>query len=322
MTTILIGAAALAVVALLEGLYYAIKFLSERQREDLQRRLQAVTAGGSEAFPSLTLLRTGRLSSNPFWAELLGGVPLLDRMATLLEQAQVGGTVAAQLVLSLLLALAGAVLGLALRSPVMGALLFVTGGAVPTVRLFAARARRSRQMSEQLPAALDMMARSLRAGHSLTSAFKLVASEMPGPINLEFARAYEEQNLGVSFHRAVQQMTDRVPDNSDLQIFAVSVIVQKETGGNLVEMLEKLADTIRARYQFYGKLAALTAEGQMSGLVLGALPIATALFLMFVNLEYVSALVTKPMGRIILAYTIISWAVGLVWLRQMAKVEL
>ena len=166
-----------------------------------------------------------------------------------------------------------------------------------------------------------MMARSLRAGHSLTSAFKLVAVEMPGPINLEFARAYEEQNLGVSFYRAVQQMIDRVPGNSDLQIFGVSVIVQKETGGNLVEMLEKLADTIRARYQFYGKLAALTAEGQMSGLVLGALPIATALFLMFVNIGYISALVTKPMGRAILAYTMISWFVGLLWLRQMGKVE-
>jgi tight adherence protein B len=317
--SILIGAAALAVVALVEALYYAFKFLSERKREDLQRRLQAVSSG-SEAWP--TLLRAGRLSSNPFWGELLEGVPLLDRMATLLEEAQAGGTVAAQLLVSLLLALAGGVVGLTLRSPLMGALLFIGGGAIPTLRLFAARARRSRQISEQLPGALDMMARSLRAGHSLTSAFKLVATEMPAPINLEFARAYEQQNLGVSFYSAVQQMTDRVSTNNDLKIFAVSVIVQKETGGNLVEMLEKLSDTIRARYQFYGKLAALTAEGQMSGIVLGALPIATALFLMFVNIHYISALVTKPMGRVILTYTLISWFVGLIWLRQMGKVEL
>ena len=318
MNNILIGAAALAMVALVEGLYYGLKFLAERQREDLERRLQAVGTG-SEAWP--TLLRAGRLSSNAVLGELLGGMPLLDRMAALLEQAQVGGTVATQLLVSALLALAGAVAGLSLHSPVMGALLFAAGGATPTLRLLFARARRSRQISEQLPSALDMMARSLRAGHSLTSAFKLVAVEMPGPINLEFARAYEEQNLGVSFYRAVEQMTKRVSDNSDLNIFAVSVIVQKETGGNLVEMLEKLADTIRARYQFYGKLAALTAESQMSGYVLGALPIATALFLMFVNLQYISALVTKPMGRVILTYTMISWFVGLIWLRQMGKVE-
>jgi tight adherence protein B len=319
MNSVLIGAAALAVVALLEGLYYGIKFLSERKREDLQRRLQAAVTGGAEVFP--TLLRAGRLSSNPFWGELLGGVPLMERLSTLLEQAQVGGTVAAQLLLSVLLALAGGVAGLALGSAVLGLLLFVAGAAAPIVRLFLARSRRSRQISEQLPSALEMLARSLRAGHSLTSAFKLVASEMPGPINLEFARAYEEQNLGVSFYRAVQQMTSRVPANADLNMFAVSVIVQKETGGNLVEMLEKLADTMRARYQFFGKLAALTAEGEMSGLVLGALPIATALFLMFVNIQYISALVTRPLGRAILTYTLISWFVGLIWLRQMGKVD-
>jgi tight adherence protein B len=318
MTNVLIIAAALGVVALLEGLYYGAKYLSERQREDLQRRLQHESAG-TEAWP--TLLRAGRIAANPFWGGVLEGVPLLDRMATLLEQAQVGGTVAAQLLFSVLLALAGAAVGLLIQSPVAGLLLFVAGGSIPTLRLLGARARRSRLISEQLPAALEMLARSLRAGHSLTSAFKLVASEMPGPINLEFARSYEEQNLGVSFYRAVQQMTNRVPANNDLKIFAVSVIVQKETGGNLVEMLEKLADTIRARYQFYGKLAALTAEGEMSGLVLGALPIATALFLMFVNYGYISTLVTRPLGRIILTYTLISWCVGLIWLRQMGKVE-
>lgn len=319
MNNILIGAAALAVVALVEGMYYAFAFVSDRRREDLQRRLQPV-GGGDGTRPSL--LRAGRLSTNPVLDGLLEGVPLLGRMATLLDQAQIGGTVAGQLAFSTVLALVGAIIGLALGTLAMGALLFVAGAAFPTVRLFVARARRGRQMSEQLPSALDMMARSLRAGHSLPSAFKLVATEMPGPINVEFARAYEEQNLGVSFERAVQQMTSRAPDNRDLKIFAVSVIVQKETGGNLVELLEKLADTIRGRYQFYGKLAALTAEGKLSGLVLAGLPIGTALVMLVTNPNYISALVTTPMGRVILTYSVITWFVGLIWLRQMGKVEL
>jgi tight adherence protein B len=317
-TNLLMGAAALAVVAVLESLYYAFKFLAERRREELERHLQAVSAG-TEAWP--TLLRAGRLSTIPALEGFLEGVPLLDRMAVLLEQADVGGTVAAQLALSALLALAGGAVGLALRGLVLGALLFVAGAAAPTFRLVRARAWRSRQISEQLPNALDMMARSLRAGHSLVNAFKLVATEMPGPINLEFARAYEEQNLGVSFHRAVQQMVGRVPGNSDLQIFGVAVIVQRETGGNLVEMLEKLGETIRARYQFYGKLSGLTAEAHTSALVLAALPIVTALFLMIVNPQYISPLITKPLGQIILGCTLTSWLVGLVWLRQMGKVE-
>lgn len=318
MTNLLVGAAALAVVAVLESLYYAFKFVAERRREELERHLQAVSAG-TESWP--TLLRAGRLSTIPALDQLLDGVPLLDRMAALLEQADVGGTVAAQLTLSALLALSGGAVGLAVRGPLLAALLFVAGAVAPTLRLVRARATRSRQISEQLPNALDMMGRSLRAGHSLVNAFKLVATEMPGPINLEFARAYEEQNLGVSFHRAVQQMVARVPGNSDLQIFGVAVIVQRETGGNLVEMLEKLAETIRARYQFYGKLSALTAEGHTSGLVLGALPIVTALFLMVVNPTYISALVTKPLGHLVLVGIMISWLLGIVWLRQMGKVE-
>jgi tight adherence protein B len=318
MTNLLLGAAALAVVAVLESLYYGLKFLAERRREELERHLQAVSAG-TEAWP--TLLRAGRLSKIPTLEGLLEGVPLLNRMALMLEQADVGGTVAAQLALSALLALAGGAVGLALRGAVLGAVLFVAGAVAPTVRLVRARARRSREISEQLPNALDMMARSLRAGHSLVNAFKLVATEMPGPINLEFARAYEQQNLGVSFYRAVQQMIGRVAGNSDLQIFGVAVIVQRETGGNLVEMLERLAETIRARYRFYGKLSALTAEGHTSGLVLAALPIVTALFLVLVNPDYISPLFTKPLGHVILGVTLLTWLVGIVWLREMGKVE-
>lgn len=318
MNHILIGAAALAVVALVEGLYWAFVFVSQRRREALQRRLQPLSGGNGK---QLSLLRAGRLAASPFLAEVLGGMPFLPAMAELLDQAQVGGTVAKQLLLSAVLAATGIILGLVMKSPVMGALLAIVGVTFPTLRLLMARARRSRQISEQLPNALDMMARSLRAGHALTSAFKLVATEMPSPINVEFARAYEQQNLGSTFDRTVQEMTSRVPNNRDLKIFAVSVIVQKETGGNLVEILEKLGQTIRVRYQFYGRLAALTGESKASAIVLGGLPLAMALLLGFVNPTYLTPLGTSAMGRSILLYIVGSWSVGLLWMRQMGKVE-
>ena len=319
MNNLLIGAAALAVVALFEGLYYALTFLSERRREDLRRRLR--TLGGTDQ-GRLSVLRAGRLASNATLDGVLAGIPALQRLGTLIDEAQVGGTVAGLLAVSTAAALIGGFAGLVLRGPAMGALFFGVGAAAPTVRLYLARQSRSRKISEQLPSALDMMARSLRAGHALTSAFKLVATEMPGPINFEFARAHEEQNLGMSFEHAVLQMTARAHKNRDIKIFAVSVIVQKETGGNLVEILEKLAETIRGRYQFYGKLSALSAEGKLSGLVLGALPIVIALMLMMVNHDYLLPLVNSPMGRVIVGYAITSWVFGLIWLRQMGKVEL
>ncbi len=319
MNNLLIGAAVLAVVAFLEGVYYTFVFIKERHKEDLRRRLQAL--GTSDA-GSHSLLRRGRLAASPFLDGLLSGVPVLQRLATLIEQSQQGGTVASLLTLSAGAAVIGGAGGAFLRGPALGVLLFAAGAVGPTLRLYIIRERRSAKLSQQLPAALDMMARSLRAGHTLPSAFRLVATEMAAPINLEFARAYEEQNLGVSFERAVLQMTARAPSNRDLKIFAVSVIVQKETGGNLVEILEKLAETIRGRYQFYGKVAALAAEGRLSGLVLGGLPGATAMILMVTRPDYLVTLVSTPLGRMILGYGVTSWLVGMLWLRQMAKVEL
>ena len=318
MKNVLIGVAALAVVALFEGLYYAFTFVSQRRQEDLQRRLRPGSIEDAQA----SLLRSRRLAANPLVETFLEGMPFTEGLVTLLDQAQVDGTVARQLALAALLALTGAVTGVILGNLPAAALLFVIGGALPFLRLLFARARCARLISEQLPNALDMMARSLRAGHALPNAFKLVAAEMPGPINLEFARATEQLNLGARFDLAVQAMTERVPRNNDLKIFAVSIIVQRETGGNLVEILEKLAQTIRGRYQFYGKVASLTAEGRLSGLVLGGLPLVTATVLAVFNPAYISQLVTEPLGRLILSYVVGSWFVGLMWLRQMSKVAI
>jgi tight adherence protein B len=319
MKQILIALGALAVVALVEGLYHTVRFFSERRREELRRRLQVLGAPEAGDF---TLLRGGKLSSLPFLDELLRGVPLLERLERIIEQAQVNITVAQLLLFSGLSALAGGTIAGILTSMGMGVLCAAIGAAMPLMVVLSIRQKRSQKISEQLPDALDMMARSLRAGHALSSAFKLVASEMPTPMSLEFARAFEEQNLGMSFERAVVNMTARVPGNRDLKIFAVSVIVQKETGGNLVEILEKIGETIRARYRFYGKLRGLTAEGRVSGVVLGILPIGTALIVGLLNPKYLKPLVSDPLGKNLLIYAVLSWIVGVLWLKRMAKVDL
>jgi tight adherence protein B len=319
MKSFLIGLCALAVVALFEGVYHTVRFFSERRREELRRRLQSLGGAGADA--DFSLLREGKFSSLPFLNDLLRAVPLFERLERMLEQAQVGLTVARLLLFSGLAALGAGIVGTLLLGPLPALVLAALAGLMPTLVVYAIREKRSRKMSEQLPDALDMMARSLRAGHALTSAFKLVASEMPNPVALEFGRAFEEQNLGMSFERAVINMTRRSPGNADLKIFAVSVIVQKETGGNLVEILEKIAETIRSRYRFYGKLATLTAEGRISGLVLGILPILTSAALLMVNPKYVGMLTGTGMGRGFLIYAMVSWLMGVFWLRQMAKVE-
>src|SRR4030095_15369250 len=189
-----------------------------------------------------------------------------------------------------------------MMGPAVAPVLGILGLVAPVFIVVIIRQQRSLKLSEQLPDALDMMSRSLRAGHALPSSFKLVATEMPPPVSIEFARAFEEQNLGMPFERAVVQMTKRAPNNADLKLFAVSVIIQKETGGNLVEIIEKIAETIRSRYRFYGKLRALTAEARVSAWVIGALPFVAGLATFVVNPVYMSLLFTSPLGKMFLAY--------------------
>jgi tight adherence protein B len=319
MRTILIAVVAVAGFALIEGLFHTLRYFRERNQDELRRRLQSL---GSPTAGSMSLLRQGNLSRNPSIDAFLRFFPASARMEAMLEQAEIRITVARLLTISGVGVLIGGLLGLMSNMGVLMSLVLAPLGALlPFAFIAFMRQRRSNKLSEQLPDALDMMARSLRAGHALSSSFKLVSSEMPRPINTEFARAFEEQNLGMPFERAVAQMTKRAPGNRDLKIFAVSVIVQKETGGNLVEIIEKIAETIRARYRFYGKLRTLTAEGRMSCYILAALPICTGIFIAFTNPEYTKLLITDRIGKMALTYASITWVIGLLWMKRMTKVD-
>jgi tight adherence protein B len=278
MRTTMVVLLGLVVVASLEGIFYALRFLAEKRSAELKRRLRLLGDAPDDA--DLGLLRAERYAASPALAGFVRRLPGAPALAI--------GLLAA---------------------------------AVPTALVWSARIKRSEKLSEQLPDALDMMSRSLRAGHSLSAAFRLVASEMPAPASVEFGRAYEEQKLGLAVDEAVVNMTGRCPLNRDLKIFAVSLTVQKETGGNLAEILDNIAETIRERYRFYGKLAALTAEGRTSGLVLGSLPVAMMLFLAVANPKYLTRLFDNPIGQMILLYAIVSWVLGGLWMKRMAKVE-
>jgi tight adherence protein B len=320
MREILIGLVAIAVVAILQGLFHTLGFLSEKKHEELIRRMRAETGAGEAA--RVSLLRRGKLARSAWLSNLISALPKAERLERLMQQAQVPITVAQLLGYSLLLSILTGIVGFVLGGFFLGLLTAVAAFVMPTLFILGKRSKRSRKISEQLPDALDMMARSLRAGHALPSTFQLVAREMPAPVCEEFGIAFEEQNLGASFDYAVMQMAKRAPSNGDLKIFAVSVVIQKETGGNLVEVIEKIAETIRARYRFYGKLRALTAEGRVSGIVLGILPIGTALFVSVMNPDYIRPLFTTPVGHGFLIYAILTWAVGGVWLHRMGKVDL
>jgi tight adherence protein B len=319
---ILIGVVGLTAVVLLEALVYTMRYLGDRKKDELKRRLSALGGGMGGPSTATGVLRIGKLAQNPALDAMLRTLKLSARLEMLLEQTELEMTVA-----QLLAYMAGgAMLGLALAVLGSGGVMFIILPALfalmPLFFVMFKRNQRTARLSQQLPDALEMMARSLRAGHALSSSFKMVATEMPTPVSIEFGRAFEAQELGMPFEKAVADMTRRAPDNQDLKIFALSVIVQKETGGNLVEIIEKIADTVRGREKFQGKLRGLTAEGRMSSYILGALPFLSVMFMMFANRGYLMPLFEEDVGHYILGYGIISWCLGFLWMRKMIKVKI
>ena len=319
MTTLLAILLSVAAVAAVEAALYASRFARERREAELKRRISAIAHDAPEVDRDALLRRT-RFARSPLLESMLRQFGPARRLETLIEQADSNVTVAQLVCWSL--GLAGTVVFLALAIGRLALLAVAVAAAVaPTLWLLQARARRSHRISEQLPEALEMMSRSLRAGHALSAAFELVAHEMPDPVAVEFARAFEEQRLGLSFDEAVRRMAMRAPSNGDVKIFAISAVIQRETGGNLAEVMDNIAHTIRERYRFHGKLRALTAEGRASALVLGALPFFIALVLAILNPDYIGKLVSEPLGNAILAFGFTSWLVGQVVLFRMTKVE-
>jgi tight adherence protein B len=176
-------------------------------------------------------------------------------------------------------------------APVGGGVLF----SLPFIWLWWKRNSRLKKFAAQLPEAMELVARALRAGHSLAAGLHVVADEMPEPVSKEFGRVYEEQNLGISLEEALMHMCDRVP-NLDLRFFVTSVNIQRQTGGDLAEILDRIGHIIRERFKILGQVKALTAEGRLSGIVLIALPIGLFLMMLHMKPDYVRLLWTDPMG--------------------------
>jgi tight adherence protein B len=321
MKFIVIGVVALTAVILIEAFVYTMRFLSDRRKDELKRRLSNL--GSGTGGPVLSgVLRMGKLAANPAIDAILRSLSVAARMEAMLEQTELEMTVAQLLAYMAIGALVGLAIGILGSGGITLVLMPLLFGMLPLFFVMFKRSQRSTKLSQQLPDALEMMARSLRAGHALSSAFKMVATEMPTPVSIEFGRAFESQELGMPFEKAVADMTRRAPDNQDLKIFALSVIVQKETGGNLVEIIEKIADTVRGREKFQGKLRGLTAEGRMSSYIVGGLPFVSILFMLVSNKPYLMGLFDETLGHYILGYGIITWTLGFMWMRKMIKVKM
>jgi tight adherence protein B len=193
-------------------------------------------------------------------------------------------------------------------------------GGVPMLWVVLRRRRRLKAFGSQLPDAMEMLSRSLRAGQSLGFGFDMVAQEMSDPIGKEFGRIFEEQNLGVPMEESLRGMGDRIP-NVDLQFFVTAVILQRQTGGDLAEILDKIGALIRQRFQIWGQVQALTGEGRLSGVVLIALPFLLFAAVYQLNPDYISVLFTDTMGKQMLAIALFLQLLGALMIKKIVNIK-
>lgn len=197
---------------------------------------------------------------------------------------------------------------------------FGFGAVLPLGYVWFVRKRRLKRFAKQLPEALDLITQALRAGQSLPAGIQLVAEQMQDPLGPEFKRCYEQQNLGVALEDSLNGMTDRIP-NLDLQFFATSVMLQRQTGGDLAEILNKIAKLIRERLQIWGQIQSLTGEGRLSGIVLLALPPALFLVMLNLNYSYVMMLFEDPLGQKMLGVGIVMQLLGAVAIKKIITIK-
>lgn len=312
-------AAFIGVAALVVGLSTLLRGGSDNRVED---RLDMLT--GAKGSGKREALITDSVLAHPL--DAVPGVfdAIISRFAQLrllFDQADTKLTPALFFAVSGVLAAAGAAVsaysGIKLAlAPVMAGI----SSSLPLLWLIWRRRRRMKAFSVQLPDALELISRALRAGHSLAAGFSLVQEEMPSPIGIEFGRVFEEQNLGIAMEDALNSLTERMP-NLDLRFFATAVILQRQTGGDLAEILDKIGYLVRERFKIWGQVQALTGEGRLSGAVLLGLPPALFLAVYKLNPSYIMMLFTDPMGKQMLGGAIVLQVLGALTIRKIINIK-
>ncbi len=313
------GLAFLAGVAVVLAVAGLLDARFGRRARGLQRQIERVR---QRALPAMAAqIARGVETRLPAVLQWLRQTPALRALELLLLRA--GSTMQVAWLLGLMTALAvvGLLLGLLANVGSGFALLLAALGlAAPMLWLQWQASRRRARFEAQFPEALDFIARSLRAGHGLMAGIGMVASELSDPVAREFGIVFEETHFGMSPGEALARMAARV-DSRDLDFFVVAVAIQRETGGNLAELLTGLADTVRERIKLAGKVRALSSEGRLSGVLMTVLPFVLGAILTAINPDYMSLLWTTPEGRQTVAVMLVMMLVGSVWIQMLVRIR-
>ena len=311
----------LAVVLLIEGVYLTWNSSKGPEAERIARRLRVMSGSALGGEQSLSIVKQRLLSTTPAMQRILLQIPRVDSVHRLLLQSGLPWSVAKLAGLSLLAGLGGFLLGSYFALPLLMQLGFAGAAlTLPLLHVSRVKAKRQLRIEEQLPDALDLMGRALRAGHAFPTALKMVGDEMANPLAGEFRAAFDEVNFGIAMPDALMNLAMRVP-STDLRYFVIAVLIQRETGGNLSELLDSISAIIRARIKLMGQVRVLTAEGKLSAWILSLLPFATALMVHMTNPTFLEILYTDTGGIKMLYCAATMMVLGIFAMRKIIRIR-
>ncbi|WP_020653818.1 type II secretion system F family protein [Massilia niastensis] len=311
-----------AVILATEGIYLWWIGSHGAAARRIARRLQVMSGGAGRSGERISILKQRRYSGNPALDRLLHGMRLAHRIDALLVQAGSRLSVSQFGAWSLGCMLAAPFAVSAWPAPwPLRVLLAGAGFGLPWLLVRRARRRRLLRIERQLPEAADFIARALRAGHSFSNVLQIVGNELPEPLSLEFRIAREEINYGVPMNEALHGMAARIP-LTDLRYLIIAVLIQRESGGNLAEILCNISQIIRARLKLVAHVRVLSAEGRMSAWILGLMPLAVMGVMLVTSPDYVGMLWKDPAGVRMLWYGAGMIVFGVFWLRRVIRIRL
>lgn len=310
----------LAAVLLLEGLYLTWNAYRGPAAKRIERRLRALSSGAAAVQASI--LKQRMLSEAAPLQRFLLGLRRVQTLERLLHESGSGWTLSFFAGLSLGYGAAGwfAASFVPLLHWAFAALLGLCAAALPTLWVLRKRSKRLFRIVEQLPDALDLISRALRAGHAFPSGLQMVAEEAQEPIAGEFRIVHDEINFGVAVPSALTNLANRVP-SADMRHFVIAVLIQRETGGNLTELLANISALIRERLKLVLKVRVLSAEGRLSAWILCALPFALAAAINVVNPKFMAVLWTDPMGLKMIYAAVVMMVLGALWMRKIIRIR-
>ena len=308
----------LAVVLALEGAYN----LWANNRSDEARRISSrLAALRGEVRTEISLQRVQERRRLPWLQDLVASTSPGERLSLYVRTSGLRVSAAELLLLSVALGTVGLFLPMLIgRPPVLGAALALGLAWLPWWRVSRARNQRVQKFEQQFPEALDMMARAMRAGHAFPTAVKMCGDEISEPMGRDFRLLSDEMNYGVPAAEALQNLASRVP-LPDVSYFVVAVMIQRESGGNLAELLDSISAILRARLKLMGEVRTLSAEGRLSAIILTALPFAVALIVNIVNPDFMSVLWTDPAGLRVVGVSLFLMVLGMIWMRSIIRIR-